>query len=276
MFDGLPIVTGPPWPGVRYFSTTRQGGSSLPPWSALNLGLNTGDSRAAVQANRRRLARALPGKPRWLEQVHGVAVQIFDDPDDETVPDTLSVPVADAAVTSLPDRVLAVLTADCLPVVIGSDDGRVLGVAHAGWRGLAAGVLENTLDALRDRFRTCHPQDALAGAPRWRAWIGPAISQCHFEVGEDVRQSFVGADPQTSRFFQPGLRPGKWYADLLGIAHHRLARQGVAHIDLSGVCTWAAADRFYSYRKSPVTGRFATLAWRDASAWPDLTPDYPD
>jgi YfiH family protein len=148
--------------------------------------------------------------------------------------------------------VLVIMTADCLPVVIAGADGKSLGLAHAGWRGLAAGVLEATLDALRVR--------APHGAP-WRAWIGPAISQRHFEVGEDVRVACCEADPQASQFFAEKSPGTKWLADLPGLARHRLYRAGVGNIELSGACTYADADQYFSYRRDANTGRIATVAW---------------
>lgn len=247
----LVTVSGQAWPGVDYFCTTRQGGVSGGTWSALNLGLHTGDDAGHVAANRQRLSLAVPGDPLWLRQVHGADVY---DADRAARPANAEPPVADASITVTPGRVLAIMTADCLPVVIASTDGRALGVAHAGWRGLAAGVLENTLDALRQR----------AGqACAWRAWIGPAISQSRFEVGEDVRDAFVSRDAQTALFFfeKPGGSQRKWMADLPALARWRLHRAGVDDVELSGQCTFDRTDLFYSYRRDGETGRLATLAW---------------
>ncbi|MFW7339994.1 peptidoglycan editing factor PgeF [Pollutimonas sp. H1-120] len=253
MDSALPTVTGLPWKGVKYFSTTRQGGVSAGPWSSLNLGLHTDDDGAHVAANRQRLGAMAPSEPLWLKQVHGA--DVFDA---DGMPETVQgrampgpPPAADAAVTATAGRVLAIMTADCLPVVLASADACVLGVAHAGWRGLANGVLENTLGAMRRRA----PEGA-----RWRAWIGPAISQRHFEVGRDVYEAFAGADPGAAVFFAE-KGDGKWLADLPGIARYRLHNAGVANIELSGQCTFGQADMYYSFRRASTTGRLATLAW---------------
>ncbi len=252
----LPTVSGLPWTGVNYFCTTRQGGVSAGPWTSFNLGVHAGDARPAVEANRQRLREILPDEPIWLKQVHEAGV--FDADQTPGNHPRGDVPVADAAVTSQPGRVLAIMTADCLPVVLSSVDGRALGVAHAGWRGLAAGVLENTLAALRRR---------LPGNMAWRAWVGPGISQRHFEVGSDVYQAFTRDDPQAAAFFAPTAAGSKWLADLPGLARHRLYKAGVASIELSSQCTFGQADRYYSYRRDATTGRMATLAW--------LSPEQP-
>jgi YfiH family protein len=241
-------VTGAPWSGLTYFCTTRNGGVSQGRWSSMNLGPHTHDAPQHVAENRRRLLDALPGAPLWLEQVHGTHVV---DADKIPVGSVFS-PEGDAAVTMQPGRVLAIMTADCLPVVIADAQGVALGVVHAGWRGLAAGVLESTLNALRERV----PADAV-----WRAWVGPAISQPHFEVGADVFRAFVNSDPDTARYFLEERGSMKWRADLPGLARHRLQRAGVARIELSGLCTYAEQSEFYSYRRQNPTGRMATLAW---------------
>lgn len=245
---GIPLlpITGEPWPGVRYGCTSRAGGVSAGPWASLNLALHVGDDPQAVLENRRRLAAALPSEPFWLEQVHGTAVA-----DADTAAATPP-PRADAAVTMQPGRVLAIMTADCVPVVMADTQGRVLGVAHAGWRGLAAGVLEATLAALRAR---------LPDAGSWRAWIGPCIGQARFEVGDDVRIAFVDTYPETARYFAPGRAPGKWQADLAGLACHRLATLGVYGVSAAGLCTYDDAELLHSYRRCATSGRMATLAW---------------
>ncbi len=242
----IDCVTGQPWPGVHYFCSTRIGGCSAPPWDGLNLGLHVGDAPQAVLRNRALLAARLPAEPLWLDQVHGTGVCDADAWDRDAAP------TADAAITTRPDRPLAIMTADCLPVVLADVDGGVLGVAHAGWRGLAAGVLENTLERMRQRA---------PGAARWRAWIGPAIGPESFEVGPEVRLAFVGPDPATAAFF--AARPGsdRWLADLPAIARHRLHAAGVGDVECSGHCTYRDAQRFYSYRRAARTGRQATVAW---------------
>ncbi|AEC18979.1 hypothetical protein PT7_0439 [Pusillimonas sp. T7-7] len=247
----LPTVSGQPWPGINYFCTTRQGGVSTGPWASFNLGAHAGDEHDAVNNNRQRLRAMLPGDPVWLKQVHGA--EVFDADEVAMQGPVNDLPVADAAVTLQTNRVLAIMTADCLPVVLASTDGQALGVAHAGWRGLAAGVLENTLYALRRR---------LPGNSAWRAWIGPAISQPCFEVGADVYEAFTEADPHSAVFFTPEKTDGKWLADLPGLARHRLLKVGVETIELSDQCTVNQADMFYSYRRDAATGRMATLAWR--------------
>ena len=260
--QGMPVVTGDEWSGLGYFTTLRlskaegaegrsagghAAGASAAPYDTFNLGEHVGDEARAVAANRERLARMLPDAPLWLKQVHGV--DVFDA---DAGPGGGSPPEADAAITSVRGRVLCIMTADCLPVVLCDLRGLVLGVAHAGWRGLAGGVLENTLAAMRARA----PADS-----RWRAWVGPAIGQQAFEVGEEVRSAFAGPDAASARFFVPGTRPGKWQADLTGLAEHRLKRAGVHAVQASGLCTHARTDLFYSYRRDGPTGRMATVAW---------------
>lgn len=246
----LPTVSGQPWEGVRYFCTTRQGGVSSSPWASLNLGAHVGDDSGAVSRNRQRVRAMLPGEPVWLTQVHGVEVFDADKPTGHGQTD--AAPIADAAVTLQANRVLAIMTADCLPVVLASTDGRALGAAHAGWRGLADGVLENTLRALRD---------CLPGNAAWRAWIGPAIGPANFEVGDDVHAAFVDKDPDMAQFFVPKAEPGKWLADLPGLAQLRLLKAGVGMIELSNACTFNQPATYFSYRRDGATGRMVTLAW---------------
>lgn len=248
----LPYVSGLPWKGVNYFCTTRAGGFSTGPWASLNMGLHTGDDAANVAENRNRLRSTLPAEPIWLKQVHGADVYDADAGPAAASPVNIEIPVADAAITSCTNRVIAIMTADCLPVVLASTDGQVLGVAHAGWRGLAAGVLEQTLDALRRRA---------SAQTRWRAWIGPAISQSCFEVGPDVFDAFMAHDARSSVFFAGIVGKEKWLADLPALARHRLHQAGVDSVELSGDCTFRRADLYYSYRREPTTGRMATVAW---------------
>ena len=246
--SGAPLlrITGKSWNGLRYGCTTREGGVSQGPWATLNLGTHVGDEPAAVEENRRRLAAQLPGEPCWLQQVHGTeVVRIGDNP-----PSPVS--QADAAVTVHKGVVLAIMTADCLPIVLADQDGKALGVAHAGWRGLANGVLESTLAELTT---------LLPDARGWRAWIGPAIGQKNFEVGDDVRNRFLETDSWTDAYFIPGKSEEKWQADLAGLACRRLAMAGVDDVEVSGHCTYECDDLFHSYRRSGVCGRMATLAW---------------
>lgn len=269
---GIPAYTGHEWPGLCYFTTLRlpvQAHESLADdesvavdqplagtdaYASFNLGDHVDDDPQRVQVNRSRLALSLPQAPIWLKQVHGIDVFDADAWSDQAL-----TPIADAAVTTVPGRVLCIMTADCLPVVLADLNGRVLGMAHAGWRGLAAGVLENTLTALMAR--------APAGS-QWRAWVGPAIGQRAFEVGAEVRAAFADADAETARFFVARLKPGKWLADLSGLAVHRLNRAGVHHIEADSPCTYERTDLFYSYRRDGRTGRMATLAWLDRSDLP--------
>ncbi|AIT27076.1 peptidoglycan editing factor PgeF [Bordetella holmesii] len=243
---GLPVVSGQTWPGVTYFCTTRQGGVGKAPHDTLNLGIRAGDDPDVVAENRRRLAVALPAEPRWLRQVHANAVHDADQPrpDGEIA--------ADASVTTRAGQVLAVMVADCLPVLLADDEGQVLGAAHAGWRGLSSGVLENTLEMMRGKKTE---------ARNWRAWVGPGIGPQFFEVGPDVLQAFgVPGDAEAGHCFRPHA-PGKWLADLPALARLRLLRAGVAQVELSGLCTYEDDARFFSYRRDQETGRMALLAW---------------
>ena len=249
-----------PWPGMTVFCTTRAGGIGTPPYDTLNLGLGAGDDARIVRENRARLRPMLAAEPFWLRQVHGSTVADGDAL--SPVPSggsrgknpATDPPEADAAVTCTPGRVLAILTADCLPVVIGDVQGRVLGAAHAGWRGLAGGVLEATLAAMRHRA---------PHATAWRAWIGPGIGATAFQVGDDVREAFAQAGAEEpGMFIADPATPGKWLADLAGLARWRLKRLGVTQIESSGLCTVTDTERrFFSYRRDGRTGRMATLAW---------------
>lgn len=245
---GLQGATGAARDGVRYFCTLRAGGISRGACDSLNLAGHVADDPRAVEENRARLRQVLPEVPLWLEQVHGTQVH------DATHPRSwrMAAPRADAAVTALRGMPLAILTADCLPVVLSDDAGMVLGVAHAGWRGLAAGVLEATVEALR-RIR---PQ-----ADGWQAWIGPAIGPAAFEVGEEVHRAFVDGDPQAKSCFERWPDTGRWHADLPALARLRLMRAGVADVELSGECTYRQHERYFSYRRDAHCGRQATIAW---------------
>jgi YfiH family protein len=248
----------PEWsapPGVQAFVTGRSGGTSTGPWGldgdlpgGLNLGTRCGDSPAAVAENRARLAALLPSAPRWLNQVHGVDVHLAGG----AAPASHEEPLADAAITDRPGTVVAVLTADCLPVFLADTKGRVVGVAHAGWRGLAGGVLENTVAAMRVRL----PDNASL-----QAWLGPAIGPDAFEVGDEVRAAFCERDAAARSAFRAGYRPGKWFADLSGLARLRLRAAGVARIDGCDVCTYIDRSRFWSYRRRAESGRMASVIW---------------
>ena len=231
--------------GVGAAVSTRHGpGVSEAPYDRLNLGLRSGDDLAAVEVNRRAVAEALglPAPPLWLRQVHGIAViESTAAGDDE--------PVADASVARGPGQVLAILTADCLPVLFVSADGRTIGAAHAGWRGLAAGVLENTVAAM--------------AADSIQAWLGPAIGASSYEVGEEVRAAFVDRDAGAAQAFA-NTRPGHWHCDLYHLARRRLATVGVSQVSGGGFDT-LTDERLYSYRRDGAnSGRFASLIWTGA------------
>ncbi len=234
----------PVWPApdnVRAMQTLRTGGISAGVWSSLNLGEHVGDDEDHVAENRRRVGAMLPGAPLWLKQVHGLTVA---DADVAT-----GVPEADAAVARQPGRVCAVMTADCLPLLLCDRAGSVVAAAHAGWRGLQAGVIEATVAAMR-----------VQGA-EVLAWLGPAIGPEAFEVGDEVRQAFVAEAPSADAAFR-SHGTGKWLADLYSLARQRLAGCGVTAVFGGDFCTFGDAQRFYSYRRDSVTGRMATLIWR--------------
>ncbi len=222
----------------------RAGGVSGVPWDSLNLGAHVGDAAEAVAENRRRLAAALSlsATPLWLQQVHGARVL---DMDAQGVP---AAEPADAAVTREPGKVLAILVADCMPVLFASDDGQVIGAAHAGWRGLAAGVLEATMAAMK------------VPAAKLCAWLGPAIGPEHFEVGAEVRAAFVAGNPAAAAAFSTNPR-GHWQCDLALLARQRLSAAGLGSIASAAHCTYADAARCYSYRRDGQTGRMAALLW---------------
>ena len=229
-------------PGVRALTTTRHGlGVSQAPFDAFNLGARCGDDPGAVVENRRQLEAALrlPSAPRWLRQVHGVDVARepgFNEPE------------ADASVTSTLGTVLAILTADCLPVVFAAKDGSEVGAAHAGWRGLADGMLEATVAAMQ------------APADRLVAWLGPAAGRQAYEVGIDVFEAFVSRDAGAATAFAP-TRPGHWKVDLYALARRRLAAVGVTDVHGGDLCTISDPSRFFSHRRDGRSGRIATLAW---------------
>ena len=239
----------PDWPApdhVCALATTRNGGVSIGPRASMNLGRTVREDAAALVDNRRTLAPFLPAGPTWLHQVHGAGVVTLN-----ASSGNAEVPVADAAVTRERGVVCAVLTADCLPVLFTDRRGSAVGIAHAGWRGLCAGVLEATIEAL----------SGLGAEPdQLVAWLGPAIGPTRFEVGADVRDPFCIDDPGAQALFAPHGH-GKWLADLHGLARLRLARGGVEHVSGGGYCTYTDATRFFSYRRERDTGRMATLVW---------------
>jgi len=235
----------PEWPvpgRVRVVSTLRAGGSSAGPYASLNLAAHVGDDPECVNENRRRLreAAAVPGEPLWLEQVHGSGVVAHTG--------QAGVPRADATIATSPGRVCAVMTADCLPVVLADRAGTRVAVAHAGWRGLAGGVVEATVAALGG-----DPAELVA-------WLGPAIGQGAFEVGPELGQIFVDQYPGAAACFAQNKR-GRLQADICGLARLALARAGVGSVHGGGWCTLTDRARFFSFRRDGVTGRMATLAW---------------
>jgi len=234
----------PEWPAparVQAVATERGGGASRGFYANLNLGTHVGDEPDAVVDNRRLLAAKLelPEEPSWLEQVHGTTIVDLD---------TNSPRAADGAVTSSSNRVCAVLTADCLPVLFATTAGERIGVAHAGWRGLAGGVLPAAVAAMGG-----DPADLLV-------WLGPAIGPSAYEVGAEVRAAFSAADPGAVACFQPNAR-GRWQADLYGLARRSLAAAGVSAVYGGDFCTYLDAERFYSHRREAPCGRMATLIW---------------
>jgi YfiH family protein len=237
----------PDWPlpeGVHALQTTRVSGVSRAPWNSFNLGDHVGDCAEDVAANRALLNAVLPSQPTWLQQVHGVAV--FDA---DTAVQSTQAPQADAVLSRQPGRVCAIMTADCLPVLFCERNGSVVAAAHAGWRGLRAGVLEETLAAMR------------VPPSQVTTWLGPAIGPASFEVGAEVRQAFLADDPAAALAFVAGAG-GRHLADLYLLARQRLQRAGVTAIHGGNTCTFKDAAHYFSYRRDGVTGRMATLIWR--------------
>lgn len=239
--DAFLIPDWPAPPGVRALQTTRLGGVSAAPYASFNLGTHVGDDARAVAENRARLREHLPKEPHWLTQVHGTHVANLDEESETT---------ADAAVSRLPHRVCAIMTADCLPVLFCEASGAVVAAAHAGWRGLLAGVLENTVAAMR-----VPPETILA-------WLGPAIGPQAFEVGEEVRAAFLRHDPAAASAFVPHCAQ-KYLADLGALACKRLHAVGVTAIFGGGMCTHTEHTRFFSFRRDGCTGRMSSLIWHE-------------
>lgn len=237
------------WPapaGVLACTMTRQGGVSTGPYAELNLGAHVGDDPAAVAENRTRLGNVLdlPATPRWLGQVHGTRViragaALFD----------AGPPAADAVVCHRGKQVLAILTADCLPVLFCDRHSNAIGAAHCGWRGLAGGVIEATVRELEV------PPDRLI------AWLGPAISQDAFEVGDEVRDLFLAGIEGAAECFEPNTN-GRWQADLYALARLYLARAGVVQVYGGTHCTYRNPDLFFSYRRDGQCGRMASVIFR--------------
>lgn len=245
MMNKIELIT-PDWqapPGVQACCTTRTGGVSSAPFDTLNLATHVHDSDLSVRENRRRLhaTLALPAEPFWLNQVHGTTVAKLG---------SCTLPDADAAYTDQPNTVLAILTADCLSVLFASQDGHEIAAAHAGWRGLAAGVLEATLTQFS------------APPERIAVWLGPAIGPAAFDVGEDVRTAFISRHKADAAGFLPSHLPGKYQADLFQLARLRLYRAGIREVSGGGLCTFSDPRRLFSYRRDQgITGRMASLIW---------------
>jgi len=236
----------PDWPApsnVKAIQTTRKGGYSKMPYDSLNLGGHVGDDAMLVESNRQLLNPLLPSEPVWLNQVHGVEVV------DAAVASCL--PNADATYANKPGAVCAVMTADCLPVLLCNESGTEVAAVHAGWKGLLDGVIEAAISKMKSS-----PEQILA-------WMGPAIGPQAFEVGDDVRDAFVVADAQAKdAFIAKG--EGKWLGDIFQLAKQRLANKGVTQVYGGGLCTYTDQARFFSFRRDNVTGRMATLIWLEA------------
>jgi YfiH family protein len=241
----------PQWPApavVCALSTQRSGGVSAAPYASLNLGDHVGDLPAAVAENRRRLrvAAQLPAEPHWLAQAHGIRVADLD-------VGGSTIAAADGAYTRQAGRICAILTADCLPLLFAAESGEAVAAAHAGWRGLAGGVIEATVRAL-----ALEPRALLA-------WLGPAIGPRYFEIGPEVRDELLRGDGGAEAAFTVNAR-GRFMADLEALARRRLARLGIERIFGGGECTHSHPDRYFSHRRDGQTGRQATLIWLKGAA----------
>jgi YfiH family protein len=243
----------PDWPApvrVKALMTTRAGGVSRAPFDSFNTATHVGDDPAAVAENRRLLRQGLPSEPLWLNQVHGNGVARFEGDSDGT-----QVPDADASVAFQPGQVCVVQTADCLPVLFCDEACSVVAAAHAGWRGLAGGVLEETVRAMG------------VAPDRILVWLGAAIGPDAFEVGEEVREAFISQHALAGVAFRPALpgtldeAPRKWLADIYALARIRLAAMGMERVYGGGLCSYADSNRFYSYRRDGRTGRMAAVIW---------------
>ena len=247
--EGAIVPDWPAHPSVGALVSTRAGGVSAPPFDLLNLGRSVGDDPAAVQENRRRFVAAIGASPAWLSQTHGTAVLRLAA---GAPPPATN---ADAAITTEPGIACTVMVADCLPVLLAAPEGRGVGAAHAGWRGLAAGVLEATARALAEAAR-CATGDLVA-------WLGPCIGPRAFEVGADVLAAF-GAAPAGHPRFAPSPRADgspRWLADMPGLARDRLQALGVEQISGGAWCTVEDRSRFFSFRRDHVSGRMAAAVW---------------
>ncbi|WP_194437599.1 peptidoglycan editing factor PgeF [Vibrio fluminensis] len=226
---------------VKAISTTRLGGHSAAPYQGLNLGSHVGDELAMVLENRQVLVElaGMPSAPIWLNQTHSTRVEVVDKPTSSTLD-------ADGLFTDQRGVVCSAMTADCLPVLLTNTQGTQVAAVHAGWRGLAHGIVENAVEMFEGEVI---------------AWLGPAIGPSAFEVGDDVLQAFCDFDSQASRAFKPTGTVGKWWANMDQIATQRLNKLGVSQVYASGMCTYSDPEQFYSYRRDGVTGRQASLIW---------------
>lgn len=234
----------PNWPAAKHvkaFSSTRGDGFSVGAYQGLNLGSHVGDESDIVDKNRQWLVdnSAMPSAPVWLNQTHSTVVEYIDSP-------TSAILDADGTFTDKEAVVCSAMTADCLPVLLTNTQGTQVAAVHAGWRGLANGIVENAVEKLEGELM---------------AWIGPAIGAKVFEVGQDVVDAFTQTDPQAIEAFQPRDEQGKWLADMNLLVTQRLRRVGVEHVYYSNLCTYADPERFYSYRRDGITGRQATFIW---------------
>jgi YfiH family protein len=235
---------------IKTMITSRHGGFSQPPFDSLNLGSHVGDDPATVQKNREALKAVLPNEPIWLNQVHGTQVIDADNKNDWS-----NVPSADASVTTTPGQVLVIMTADCLPVLLASKDGKVIGAAHAGWRGLAAGVIEQTVALMRTKqSNQSQTQSEIL------AYLGPAIGPHAFEVGSEVRDVFMAQNPLSAACFEQLQEKGKYLADIYGLATLRLNALGIEQMEGGDECTLQNPD-YFSYRRDQQTGRMGSFIW---------------
>lgn len=242
----------PDWPApanIKAFTTTRKTGLSEGSYACFNIATHVNDNGQHVKQNRERLKQELNllNEPIWLEQVHGTQVLNAD----QCPPGNSQTCQADASYTCLSNKTCVVMTADCLPVLICNRQGTKVAAVHAGWRGLQAGVIESTIDAMQE-----DPQDLLL-------WFGPAIGPEAFEVGDEVRQAFIDELPETAEAFR-FHNPGHWLADIYQLARMRLQKKSVDQIYGGGLCTYTDRERFYSYRRDGETGRMASLIWRES------------
>lgn len=251
----------PDWPlpqGVHAAVSTRNGGFSQPPYASFNLGTHVGDAPQMVARNRQLLRNDLPAEPIWLNQVHGIDIWSGNE-----VNPLQTTPTADGAVTLESNQVLAIMTADCLPVLLCDEQGRVIGAAHAGWRGLCHGVIDQAIERM---IQLSGPDDRRKFISSITAWLGPAIGQAHFEVGLEVKEAFMNSSSskeRTASYFGSTATENKYLADLHGLAVLRLQQLGVENIHGKPHCCFEDEMHFFSYRRENPTGRFASFIWKD-------------